>query len=137
MYGTYAGSTCGDGEQEWEAFSACLLRWAADPDLLMAQGVRVGGLASLTTTRDTDAGAHSAQRLCCHFRFRFACHSSSAHFMAFYKRCTVRAQVCGKRTRGREGAVQVSALTAAQTIDRLFSAKGCRQNLGACMQGPR
>ena len=52
-----AGSTCGDGQQEWDAFSSLLQRWAADPQSLMSgKALRSDGSASLSTTRETDAG---------------------------------------------------------------------------------
>ena len=52
-----AGSTCGDGDQEWDALSSLLQRWAADPQSLMPRRLHSDGSASFSTTRDVDAGA--------------------------------------------------------------------------------
>jgi hypothetical protein len=54
-----SGSTCGDVGQEWDALSALLLRWAADPDSLMPRRLSIGGSTSISTTRDLDTGQSS------------------------------------------------------------------------------
>ena len=51
-----AGSTCGDGDQEWDALASLLQRWTADSRSLMPQALRSDGSASFSTTRDADAG---------------------------------------------------------------------------------
>ena len=57
IYICAAGSTCGDGQQEWDAFTSLLQRWTADPQSLMSRkALRSDGSASFSTTRDTDAG---------------------------------------------------------------------------------
>ena len=52
-----AGSTCGASDQEWDALSSLLLRWAADPQCLMPRRLQSDGSASFSTTRDVVAGA--------------------------------------------------------------------------------